>query len=265
MQGNQKENIFIALSDTGDYLTHAYVYPYENHHVSYSKPRNIVMVIKTEDAMEEEHPGLRQKLFDACLKRAWELKEALWPEERVQLYGGFFAQEKSMLQFYLNQGFIDDDAVLTMKLRITDNSPRSFSHAVAEQDPLDAKVWEGYIERHNEMYVQPIDEDKFNEFAEKKGFRLFGLTVGEQVIGDCMFFEEDEEGTIESFHILPGYQGKGLAKTFLSHVIAHCDDQSYQSVRLEAWQRNERAIRLYRSFGFEVADKTECYPGIVMD
>ncbi len=45
MHGNKKENIFLALDGNNQYIAHSYIWPYENHHTCYEKPRNIFICL----------------------------------------------------------------------------------------------------------------------------------------------------------------------------------------------------------------------------
>lgn len=80
---------------------------------------------------------------------------------------------------------------------------------------------------------------------------LLFLLNDEKVTGFAWLrMPEPDLGEIEPFGLLPGYQGKGLGATFLTAAIQQLVDQGAESIRIGAWQRNERATRLYQQLGF---------------
>lgn len=61
--------------------------------------------------------------------------------------------------------------------------------------------------------------------------------------------------------IIPSYRGRGLAHTLVEKTIAHLKQMGCTSFLLEVLKTNERAIKLYRSHGFEVRRTLLCYKG----
>ncbi len=44
--------------------------------------------------------------------------------------------------------------------------------------------------------------------------------------------------------------GKGVGKAMMQHALSYAKDQQYVNVWLGVWEKNERAITFYQSFGF---------------
>jgi GNAT superfamily N-acetyltransferase len=55
--------------------------------------------------------------------------------------------------------------------------------------------------------------------------------------------------------IVPDYRGKGIGKQLMNKTLELYREEGVHIATLEALSQNERAIRLYRSVGYEVADE----------
>lgn len=65
-------------------------------------------------------------------------------------------------------------------------------------------------------------------------------------------------GEIEPFGLLPAYRGQGLGSKFLTAAIHRLAARGSKQVQIGAWQRNERALHLYRRLGFKQT-RTQTY------
>lgn len=61
--------------------------------------------------------------------------------------------------------------------------------------------------------------------------------------------------------ISPQYQGKGAAKVLVKFADEHARKNGYASIRLDTFIYNERACRLYKSFGYEIVGKVNFRKG----
>ncbi|MEG1613099.1 MAG: ribosomal protein S18-alanine N-acetyltransferase [Clostridia bacterium] len=73
------------------------------------------------------------------------------------------------------------------------------------------------------------------------------------------FYRILDEAHITNLAVLPSEQGKGLAKKLLKYTIDVAKAQGIKDMTLEVNERNEKAIKLYESFGFELAGKRPKY------
>lgn len=55
--------------------------------------------------------------------------------------------------------------------------------------------------------------------------------------------------------VVPEYRGKGISRTLMDHALQIYREESVQLSTLEALSPNERAIRLYKSKGYETVDR----------
>lgn len=86
--------------------------------------------------------------------------------------------------------------------------------------------------------------------------RMFFVLVDTTPVGSCTaWYDENyhrpELGRIHWLSILPNYQGRGLAKATLSHVLTHMITLGITAGYLVIDSRRIPAISLYLSFGFK--------------
>ncbi|WP_319380544.1 GNAT family N-acetyltransferase [Thiomicrorhabdus sp.] len=87
-------------------------------------------------------------------------------------------------------------------------------------------------------------------YGEPKG-ALFLAKVEETYIG-AVGLREFEPGIAEMkrMHVLSDYQGKGVARALTEAFLQQARQMGYRSIRLDSIRALERALQLYKSFGF---------------
>ncbi|WP_238188547.1 GNAT family N-acetyltransferase [Paenibacillus sp. L3-i20] len=106
---------------------------------------------------------------------------------------------------------------------------------------------------------------------EGKGISV-GLYDGEVLVGYAMYgWYLASEGSIwlDRFMIDQGYQGRGYAKRFIRELLDHMQaEYVVQKINLSLHPDNERAMKLYESFGFRLTgaiDDNGPVVGVVME
>lgn len=67
---------------------------------------------------------------------------------------------------------------------------------------------------------------------------------------------------IYTFAVHPDYLNKGIGTGILNIAIQHCIDEQAKSIRLDVYEKNLPAIRLYEKCGFEYVDTVDLGLGI---
>jgi RimJ/RimL family protein N-acetyltransferase len=116
-----------------------------------------------------------------------------------------------------------------------------------ETENLDREPGEGYISPKDfENLINDDNEQKNNLFliAEVDG-KIVGFTrcVGNKL---SRFKHKAEFGIC----ILKDYQGYGIGSMLLEHIINWADEIGIQKINLSVLETNEKAIQLYKKFGF---------------
>lgn len=107
-------------------------------------------------------------------------------------------------------------------------------HSVPERNRIN--TWNELM--RSEQYAQCFI---FEYEGETAGYALLSKTFSQEAGGMVIWIEE--------LYILPQFRSKGLAKEFFDYILSM---KNISRVRLEVEPDNERAIKLYKSVGFEV-------------
>lgn len=71
-----------------------------------------------------------------------------------------------------------------------------------------------------------------------------------EALGFAVYQRVLDEATLLNIAVLPDYQGRGLGARLLRELLEHLSAAGVARFLLEVRQSNERAIGLYRRFGF---------------
>ncbi len=110
------------------------------------------------------------------------------------------------------------------------------------------------------------------EAMEKGEEEIFGLYAGERLIGElhAKYVSGDEREAVKekrvylfAFRVHGDFRGKGLGQHLMKKVIDILSDRGYTEFTIGVEEDNERALHIYRAFGFDkaIARKYEEYQG----
>lgn len=87
---------------------------------------------------------------------------------------------------------------------------------------------------------------------------VFMIEVHNESVGKIRVTREKTEAWIYGFSILPKYQKKGIGHKVLQSVVRQESEKGY-SVHLDVETKNDRALGLYESVGFEAVHEQDYY------
>lgn len=70
---------------------------------------------------------------------------------------------------------------------------------------------------------------------------------------------DEELLVIHTLGVNPQFSGKGLAKEMVKYAIDHAREEGIKSVRLDVWEANILAEKVYLNVGFEYRDTIQMY------
>lgn len=118
-----------------------------------------------------------------------------------------------------------------------------------------------WIRLHQEAYDQRLLPEDVADLRQSEGFDMVVLELDGRVAGYCHVcaLQGTRWGLVESVVIASDVRGQGLSRSLLKAALAQLAAAGRREVeiRVEAW--NAPAVRLYRSFGFEVFDEIRSY------
>jgi len=117
-------------------------------------------------------------------------------------------------------------------------------------------AYRGIVE---DTIIDGLDESEvtswMHELLSSRAASTVVATIGDEIVGFARFGEDPddpERGHLYALYVQPAFGGQGVGRALLAHVLATLDPTSSRSVTLWVFEANERAQRLYRSFGFEL-------------
>ncbi len=110
------------------------------------------------------------------------------------------------------------------------------------------------------LYAFPWSLGNFRDSV-NAGYDCWTVTHGEAVIGYTILMVALDEAHLLNFAIAPEWQGQGIGRDFLNHMIGVAKSAACQIVYLEVRPSNLAARRLYRRMGFQqIAIRPDYYP-----
>jgi ribosomal-protein-alanine N-acetyltransferase len=107
---------------------------------------------------------------------------------------------------------------------------------------------------NNENFIDPWTEKNFLYELEENPFAtVMVLTYADIVIGYCDFWITDDSAAINQIAIKKELQGHRLGRLLIEDTLARIGGvDEVQAVTLEVRTTNERAIKFYLSYGFDI-------------
>jgi ribosomal-protein-alanine N-acetyltransferase len=91
------------------------------------------------------------------------------------------------------------------------------------------------------------------------GVLFFVAAVNDVVAGYVMARHVADEGEILNLAVAPAYQGRGLGRELVEHVLTRLSDAGVAAVYLEVRESNAVARRLYEHLGFQEVGRRARY------
>ena len=120
-----------------------------------------------------------------------------------------------------------------------------------------------------DLYKDLIDEvfgssnniEKYREYREDKGYRIFVVKEGDLISGsatqysiDLFTFDFQPSLMIFNVAVRESYRKQNIAKMLLEHIIENAKKGGYRSISLTCLDTAYPAHKLYESLGFEKAN-----------
>jgi ribosomal protein S18 acetylase RimI-like enzyme len=103
----------------------------------------------------------------------------------------------------------------------------------------------------------PLDEFRTSAVAASPPWQA--LLEGSSIVGLVRLAANDSVGELRVLGRLPGHRGRGLGSVIVDHALRVLASLGVGEVRLEVEGANAPALALYRSFAFEIVDRTPWY------
>jgi ribosomal protein S18 acetylase RimI-like enzyme len=102
--------------------------------------------------------------------------------------------------------------------------------------------------------LPPLDEFRRGALGAVPGWHV--LLDGDAIAGLVRLSAEGAAGEVRILGRSPAYRGRGLGRVLLDHGLRVLAARPVEIVTLDVAASNERALALYRDFGFEIVTRT---------
>lgn len=106
------------------------------------------------------------------------------------------------------------------------------------------------VELENELYQVPWTKEGF-DIAFGKYAKFYVMELDGEIVGYIGYIDTGEEIDIAKVSVAKKYQGKGLAKKLMEHLILVSRNVGAKYITLEVRVSNMNAIKLYEKFNFQ--------------
>lgn len=142
------------------------------------------------------------------------------------------------------------------KIKDTSISKKEISEFIKKQDKLFSPI-----------LSSKINIDEYIEKAFIKGNVYSTNDLTGKTTGVIVFYSNNYKrkiGYISCLVVDPSYQGRGLSKYLIEAAIKECEIKDMIQVDVHTWLENERAINLYKKYGFEEEERVKDILGLDM-
>ncbi|WP_194287361.1 GNAT family N-acetyltransferase [Gracilibacillus oryzae] len=207
----------------------------------------------------ENDKEVRDILYERLLQRAKLLKSKLPPQYPAKLCVGNYATEIKENAYFESKGFKHFESLYWMHMEADKSLPSSNFKLTS----VDIKHWDidtceeeiKYLQAENEIWPEnPTGLERLREYKSKPYWTSITAFHNEEIIGSVMAWKETDEsiGTIENVFVKPDWRKRGLASHLIIEGIRHLQDCNLKQVQLLVETKNESALKLYQSIGFEI-------------
>jgi ribosomal-protein-alanine N-acetyltransferase len=119
---------------------------------------------------------------------------------------------------------------------------------------------EAVVAIETEAFTSPWSAETFTNLLDRPGLELLVLEdEREGVIGYAVLWCILDQGELANVAVTPRLRGRGLGTHLLARVLEVARARGVEMVFLEVRPSNERAVDLYRRFGFTEVGRRKAY------
>lgn len=213
----------------------------------------------------------RKEIVNLLIKKAKDMKIITYPKHDGRVYHCCLKDDVQNQEFYKSiDGFKDDEGMWILEhnhLNHTLFSLNELDYTCVEDNLNDVGSMEQFIIEHQKIFLNsPYTVEKIKELKNKQSLKSVGIYDADQLIANILLTEErsasETFGWVEDMFVSESYRRQGLAKHLLVSGLNYLKTYGYDKSRLEVWNTNSKANKLYVNHGFEYYEQTEVSIGM---
>lgn len=263
----EKETVYHAYDKNDTIVGTGWIIPTVPSDV-YKEPR-LDIYITIEVKSEDNKLAIKDRIFETLLTKGEEIKKQN-DDKLVRFYHCCFSNDKENIEYYSTKpGFIHDEGMHIIRkiieneyVKVEETSEISYvSLPLASPEEMST-----LIETHKTVFRGGYTIEQIKELKQKNGWNSIAAIHNGEIVGNIMLFIEEESannriGWVEDLFVKKDWRNKGIARNLINRGLKHFQDCKADEVRIEVWSANERAMSLYKQFGFEFYEETEASIG----
>ena len=132
----------------------------------------------------------------------------------------------------------------------------------AEFFPMNERDLDAVAALEASLQVFPWSRGNFADSLQS-GYSVWVLSIGGELIGFSVVMSVIDEAHLLNIGVSPNYQGQGYGARLLRHAMNCAQLGGASKLFLEVRPSNERAVDLYRNFGFrQIGIRKGYYPAV---
>jgi GNAT superfamily N-acetyltransferase len=254
-QGLLPENVFFVMDDMDIQQGTGYVMPFYQPDMFPQRPMHLYMQL-------EAPPSCQYMLFGALLARISQLR-AQNPYVPTRLYTQLSVEDTRGMEFFLNNGFLLDDAEDLVRFPIPDGADTIPMGCTVANIPLRNEFeQQAMLNRLNQSRIAPLDLNTLGQCMQRPHFLALGIYRNDEPMGELLLSGTGDRAALAALYIRSTYRRAGLGKALLTRALHMLRDEGVTQAEALVLRRSAAQCAMARSFGARFIRTTCFYPGI---
>ena len=258
VNGIPPENVFLVSDSANMPVAEGFIVATYQPYLFPERPLNIYMNTKSKG------PG-RDMLLGALLARAQQLRLQT-PHLHSRVFAQVAAQDMAMMSFYLDCGFLLDDALDVVEIFLPNAKPSAPMgyHMAAVPLSTDAER-AAFLYRMNSYRMDIIQPQLLARYMSMQHFTALYISRGTDIVGEMILMGEGGAAKLIGLYVAPNYRRIGIAKCLIAAGMQQFAGRGVQHFESDIIRRSVEQGRLGQSCKAKFL-RTACFfPGINYD
>ncbi|QOY38343.1 GNAT family N-acetyltransferase [Anaerobacillus isosaccharinicus] len=266
----EKKNEYHAINEQKQVVGKGWIFPSVPSDI-FGYPRlNVFIEMKVEQC--DDQLAIKDLLFATLLEKAKEIRSEN-REKKVRVYHCCFSHDQEAIKYYSEKsGFQHDEGMYIIRKVMSDTPPQVTDTPEVNYEALPLSSEEDIVQlinAHQTVFRSGYSVEGIKELQEKFGWKSIAAIHNGEIVGNIMLWVNEENpnhpfGWVEDLFVTKDVRHKGIGKNLVAQALAHFRDLHVPEIRIEVWSANERAMNLYKQFGFSFYEETESSIGMFL-
>ncbi|MBI4211039.1 MAG: ribosomal protein S18-alanine N-acetyltransferase [Deltaproteobacteria bacterium] len=125
--------------------------------------------------------------------------------------------------------------------------------------PFQSSDLEAVLDIEHQVYALPWSRASYEDLLVQDSIQMWAAKKNGRLVGYMLSQLGGDDAELHTIAVSPDMQGQGIGRMLMQHFFADAMKRRLNSLFLQVRLSNERALALYRSFGFEVVGLRKRY------